>query len=113
MTQHDLDSALKAAFSRDRSYIDDNGFTESVLDKLPAPRVAPWWRTVIVVGFGAAGSLVVLLAFSGFDLLTKAVIDVFLSLAGLNLPAVTSLGIVGALLWGAVFSSRLGARDIG
>ncbi|MBI5498282.1 MAG: hypothetical protein HY904_24990 [Deltaproteobacteria bacterium] len=83
------------------AHVDDAGFTDRVLARLPARRaVNPWWRRAILAGAGAAAAAVGL----GAPTVLAAVQGVFTTavtqVASGGVPVV-SLVMAGLLAWSA------------
>jgi len=98
-----LDAALRADAREHRAaYLDDAGFTASVMAALPAPAALPAWRRPALTALWAAAGLGIALALPG------TVVDVARDVLGLIVGQSVSLaGIAAALAalgvatWGA------------
>jgi hypothetical protein len=98
-----LDAALRAEAREHRAaYLDDAGFTASVMAALPAPTALPAWRKPALAALWAAAGLGIALALPG------TVVDVARDVLGLVLGQSVSLaGIaaglaaLGVATWGA------------
>jgi fatty acid desaturase len=93
---------LDARLRDEAPYIDDAGFTSSVLKKLPARPVRRSYRALILIGLTIAACLVAYWLSGGSSLL----IDSFASVA--MLP-VTTMWIIAALAGSVVMAAGLAA----
>jgi hypothetical protein len=96
-TEHD-DADLERLLRAPKPPIDDDGFTDRLLARLPPRRRTEPWRVTILLGFTLAAALVGVLVPGVRELMFGAPVD--LVLPGSVLP-VTAAVLVAMALWGA------------
>lgn len=107
MKDQELESLLKQAFRQADAHIDNNGFTEKVVSALPKRRRLGKKRLAILLGVWSAGlALAAIFLGDGLSLVVGSILDVVGSPVSRQAPAISSVVIVGLLLWGAVAAAR-------
>jgi Domain of unknown function (DUF5056) len=106
MKNTDFDSLLREALSPQREHIADDGFTDAVLGKLPAPRTSPVLRYTILSACAAIAVVILLLFIPGMKIVTDAIVEFAVAATRLRMPSLVSIAVCGIILWGAVIPVR-------
>ena len=93
MDQETSDNELKHYFRHHKKEIENNGFSESVLRKLPEKK-SPYYIIYLCL---LAGILLFILP-NGYDQVLITLNDFILSIGYLQLPSIQSIFIIGTLL---------------
>ncbi len=95
MDPSDIDQQLEALLNEEEPYIDDAGFTRSMLDNLPPPTRRPaWFKPAALISSTVLSSILVVVFLPDSNFLTTRINEIF-SLGALWTGTIFSAVMVG------------------
>ena len=98
MNDEPLDKMLTSAYAEE-PHIDDNGFTSRVMQQLPSPALTARRRMLVLTVSSVAACVCAIPALPSLAFVATSVSDVLVAAMNLQLPAVSSLALLGLLVW--------------
>jgi hypothetical protein len=107
MKEQDLDAMLEKMLKSKEEYVQDDGFTQNVIQALPRPSIlANWIRNCIIISATVLASGIALFVFGDARMIVGALYDVCVSPTKMQVPQISSIIIFALAVWGIIAALR-------